>query len=198
METGGPRTSNNGLEKSHVLPWRRGCGEKPLCIVTKATSSRLVGWEGGGPERRKREEKGRRLRKGVKGRGSEKEKWEDDKSWSLLLEAEWKSEPLLYYSLHLCLVYAGWISAAWENLQFSVTSSQTKLVSRFFWVRRIRFSPSERKAAQTETLRWLHQWGQFSSPASPNYLTVFHLFSWPPGATPPRPSRLLDITASLL
>lgn len=59
-----------------MLPWRRGCGEKPLCIVTKATSSRLAGrertgWEGGGPERRKREERGGRPRRG---RGSEKEK----------------------------------------------------------------------------------------------------------------------------
>lgn len=61
-----------------MLPWRRGCGEKPLCIVTKATSSRLAGrertgWEGGGPERRKREERGGRPRRG-RGRGSEKEK----------------------------------------------------------------------------------------------------------------------------
>lgn len=137
-------------------------------------------WEGGGPERRKRGERGRRLWKGVKGKRFWEGKRRDDKSWSQLLEAQWKFEPRLYYSLHLCLVYAGWVSAAWENLQFSVTSSQTKLVSRFFWVRRNPFFPplKERQLKQ-ETLRWLFPWARFSSPASLNYLNVFHLLSWP-------------------
>lgn len=56
-----------------MLPWRRGYGEKPLCIVTKATSGRLAGGEGRGPEKKKREERGRRLWKEVKQEGSEKE-----------------------------------------------------------------------------------------------------------------------------
>ena len=37
---------------------------------------------------------------------------------------------LLFYSFHLCLVYARLCVTAWVNLQFAVTSSKTKLLSR--------------------------------------------------------------------
>lgn len=154
--------------------------EKNLFVLLPRQQA--VDWRGGrmgdlrgGRGRREEEDCGRRWREEVPRR-----KKGDGKSWSLLLEARWKFEPQLYYSLHLCLVYASWVSAAWENLQFSVTSSQTKLVSRFFWVRRILFSPPLKgRQFKQETLRWLSQWGCFSSPASLNYLNVFHLLSWP-------------------
>lgn len=46
----GRALTNNGLEESQALPRWRGCGEKPLCIVTKATT---VDWWGGKEKERR-------------------------------------------------------------------------------------------------------------------------------------------------
>lgn len=131
VETGGPRTSNNGLEESQVLPWRRGCGEKPLCIVTKATSSRLAVGEGRGPEK-KGEEKGRRRWKEVRQGGSEEEKGE----MTSRRRHCWKcsgnvSLGFIIHSISALFTVAG-SRLRGRIYSFSLTSSQTKLVSRFF------------------------------------------------------------------
>lgn len=127
---------------------------KFLCIVTKATTvvgwggreermERGKSWRGEGKKERKRERLGRRSRVKITAWGERKERgW-----WVVVWGAEIWARFLLF--LPSQPVYAGWFSTVWENLQFAVTSSQTKLLSRFFWLRWIQQRFFE-KAAQTE------------------------------------------------